>query len=92
MAPTPHTKHYRTVKFYESRRWNYTVNNDDDAGIPTLMDKMMRMLGSDMLEHEDMDEVRMELGIDSPPRSVRPSRSPLLSDSDSDTPIVQPVF
>jgi hypothetical protein len=86
----------RTVKFYESRRWSYAVNNDDDAGIPTLMDKLLRMLGAAMLEHEDMDEVRMELGIDSPPRTTRPSasQSPLQSDSDSETPstIAQPVF
>jgi heterodisulfide reductase subunit B len=75
------------------------VNNDDDAGIPTLMDKLLRMLGADMLEHEDMDEVRMELGIDSPVRTNRrPSatQSPAssLSDSDSDAPstIAQPVF
>jgi hypothetical protein len=73
------------------------VNNDDDAGIPNLMDKLLRILGADMLEHEDMDEVRMELGIDSPPRTNRASatQSPLLlSDSDSDSPgtIAQPVF
>jgi len=44
------------------------VSNDAEDGVPTLMDTLLRILGSELLDHVDMDEVRTELGIESPPR------------------------
>jgi hypothetical protein len=63
----------KTVRFYESRRWDYTVCNDEENGVPTLMDKLLRLLSAELLDFVDMDDVRSELGIESPPR---PQQSP----------------